>query len=197
MEGDTQISPDSIVVNLQAKETAPFGGPGSGITSADGTFTISNVPPNTYRVMTGVRGGQAAYLKSVLLGEQELAERELTVGDGAPPALTLVLSTAMAKVSGQVIAEGANQGATVVLIPADLQRTDLYRSATSDQYGKFSLGSIAPGEYTVYAWDDVEPGAWQDAEFLSKFENKGKKIALKENESVTVDAVVLKVEATQ
>jgi protocatechuate 3,4-dioxygenase beta subunit len=199
LEGDAQINPALVVVNLRAKEMNPFGNSGSALVNADGTFTVRNVSPNTYRVTAASRGGQQFYVKSVKAGEQDLPDGELVIGDGAAPAITLVLSTAMAQVSGQVTADGgsASQGATVVLMPSSPKLADMSRVATADQNGKFNLMSVPPGEYTMYAWDEVESGAWQDPEFLAKFENKGKKIVLKEKENVTIEAALLKVETAQ
>jgi hypothetical protein len=28
--------------------------------------------------------------------------------------------------------------------------------------GSFTIGGLAPGEYKLYAWEDVESGVWQD-----------------------------------
>lgn len=41
-----------------------------------------------------------------------------------------------------------------------------------------------------------KPKSWADAEFLVRFENKGTKITLKENDAVTSDAPLLKVGET-
>ena len=198
--GDAQIKPTLAVVNLQPREFGPFGGGGSGIVGADSTFSITNVTPGSYRINVGSRGGQQFYVKSVHAGDQELPERELTIADGTAQVLTVVLGTATGQVSGQVLADSgvATQGATVVLVPSTAARqADQPRIATADQNGKFSLPSVPPGDYTVYAWDDVEMGAWADPEFLARFENKGKKITLKENESVTADTPLLTIDSGQ
>ena len=201
IEGDAQVNLAGMFVGLQPKELSAFGGSASGRVNADGTFTIANVWPNTYRVTAGT-GAQGVYVKAILAGEQPLTTSDLTVSEGAAPALTIVMSAASAQVTGQVTADPptASQGSTVVLIPSSTDqrdRVDLYRTATTDQYGKFNLRSISPGEYTIYAWDDVEPGSWQDPEFVARFENKGSKVTLKENDTITVDATLLKVEQTQ
>jgi hypothetical protein len=38
-----------------------------------------------------------------------------------------------------------------------------------------------PGDYRAFAWDDVEAGAWQDPDFLLRFENAGKAIRIGES----------------
>jgi hypothetical protein len=87
-------------------------------------------------------------------------------------------------VEGTVLSadEKAVAGATILLVPESRlrSRTDLFHQGESDQYGRFSFTGIAPGEYKVFAWDDVEPGIWWDPEFLKKYESQG--------ETVKVDA---------
>lgn len=202
VQGESPVDVSQVLVTLQPKQMGPFGGgPGSVQVNADGTFSVPNIMPGTYRVTAGARGTQPAYVKSVLISGQELADSELTIHDGAAPVVSVVLSTAVARVTGQVIAEKpeASQGAAVVLIPAPEKRSrmDLYRVAGSDQNGKFSVPALPPGEYTLYAWDNLEPGIWMDPDFVAKYENKGKKITLKEGESVTVDAALLRVDEAQ
>lgn len=200
IEGDAQINPSQVTVMLQPKAQGPFANSGTGRVNADGSFTILNVSPNLYRVSANVPT-QGVYLKSILVENQEVPQRELNVGDGSAPALTVVLSAAAGQISGQVAAAkpADAQGATVVLVPSadKRERMEMYKMTTSDQTGRFSLKSIPPGEYTVYAWDSVEPGSWQDPEFLARFESKGKKITLKESESATVEAELIKVDEAQ
>jgi hypothetical protein len=69
---------------------------------------------------------------------------------------------------------------SVVLVPEVRQRTDLYRTTITDPGGRFRLDRIAPGDYKVFAWTEVEADAWFDAEFMRNYENRGQPIQLKE-----------------
>jgi hypothetical protein len=44
-------------------------------------------------------------------------------------------------------------GATAVLVPAPAlrERRDYFKEFTADQYGRFQLQAIAPGEYELFA----------------------------------------------
>ena len=186
LEGDsnnTDLSTTNVI--LQTKDFSPMGGGGSGRVKQDGSFVIRSIPPDTYRLQA-FGGNQTFYVKSVRAGQQEVSNGEITIADGAPPVLTITLSAAGGQLSGQVTAEkqAAAQGAMVVLIPSTEKRDQqqLYKMAPADQYGKFSMKAIPPGDYTLLAWDNVEPGAWQDPEFLARFETQGKKISVKESD---------------
>jgi hypothetical protein len=63
-------------------------------------------------------------------------------------------------------------GVQAVLVP-DRQRDwrDVYRFSTADQNGHFTMRQIAPGSYKLFAWEDLEPGAYNDPEFVRKYED--------------------------
>jgi hypothetical protein len=45
--------------------------------------------------------------------------------------------------------------------------------------GKFQIHGVAPGEYKIFAWETVLLTAWQNAEFLSKYESQGSAVSVK------------------
>ena len=73
-------------------------------------------------------------------------------------------------------------GATVVLVPDTKHRdhADLFKRTASDTSGHFSIKGISPGEYKLFAWEDVENDAYQDPEFLQPFENQGESVTIRE-----------------
>jgi hypothetical protein len=68
----------------------------------------------------------------------------------------------------------------------------LYKSQSTDQYGHFDLRGIAPGDYKLFTWDEVEEGAWEDADFLKPFEEKGEKVRAQEGDSKSVNLTEIK-----
>ena len=81
---------------------------------------------------------------------------------------------------------------TVALTPDPplRNRTDLYMSTQTDALGRFQLQNIAPGGYKLFAWEEVEPGAWQDANFMRAYEDLGKSVRVSENSNQVIDAAV-------
>jgi len=70
--------------------------------------------------------------------------------------------------------------------PEHRKNRDRLKSETTDQYGRFEIHGVAPGEYTLFCWETVEERAWEDPEFLKPFEAKGVKVAIREDEAKNV-----------
>jgi hypothetical protein len=71
-------------------------------------------------------------------------------------------------------------GAVVALVP-NLRRYSRYKETTTDQNGEFTLAGVAPGEYKIYSWEEIETGAYQNAEWLRRYELKGRSIVAKQD----------------
>jgi hypothetical protein len=70
----------------------------------------------------------------------------------------------------------------VVLLPdSQRQRVDLYQSRTTDANGAYLFEHIAPGQYKLFAWEDIEKDAWRDPAFMRLYEASGKEIAIGES----------------
>jgi hypothetical protein len=84
-------------------------------------------------------------------------------------------------------------------VPDKARRTQnrLYKTQTTDQYGHFDLRGIAPGDYKLFTWEEVEQGAWEDAEFLKPFEEKGEGISLKEGDAKSAQLTTIKTVASE
>jgi hypothetical protein len=84
-------------------------------------------------------------------------------------------------------------GARVVLVPDAARRelTHLYQSTTTDDSGRFHLQGIAPGDYSLFAWEDVEEGQWQDAEFLKRHESAARSFRISESSRETIETVAI------
>jgi hypothetical protein len=85
-------------------------------------------------------------------------------------------------------------GATVVLVPTESRRQNrtLYRSVGSDASGRFTMTSVPPGEYKLFAWPaGVPSGSFYNATFLKRYEDRGRTLTVAP--STTVEAEPLKV----
>jgi protocatechuate 3,4-dioxygenase beta subunit len=181
VEGKDAVSLKDIKVSLESLEILSLSPPQAPI-GEDGKFTLKNVAPDRYLVHT-TSGPEQLYIKQVRFGSQDATEDGIDVSNGVAGSLQITLSQNGAQVDGTVAGEDGNpvSGATVVLIP-DSRRHSLYKEMATDQRGGFSFKGVAPGEYKILAWEDIESGAYQDPEFLKPFESKAQALSLKEND---------------
>jgi hypothetical protein len=73
----------------------------------------------------------------------------------------------------------------------------LYKSGTTDQYGRFDIRGIVPGDYKLFSWEYVESGAWEDAEFLKPLEEKGEAVTLKEGDQKTINLTAIRTKTSE
>lgn len=157
----------------------------------DGTFTFHDVPEGTYRI--NVRPlPNGYYLKPS--GEGDAIESGVKVGRNHAAAVEITLSTGAGRVNGTVAKEQQpSAGATVVLVPDPPRRGEarLYRQALADSGGRFSIAGVPPGDYKLFAWDEIDRGAYLDPDFLQAYEDSGKPVKVDDgaNQSVQVELI--------
>jgi len=86
-----------------------------------------------------------------------------------------------------------------VLVPELSQRENYqkYKTESTDQYGNFALRGIAPGDYKLFSWVEVEWGAWEDPEFLRQFEEKGQRITLQDGDHSNVKVTAIQTKSPE
>jgi hypothetical protein len=53
------------------------------------------------------------------------------------------------------------------------------------------MRGYAPGSYTVFAWEEIEPYSWFDPAVIEKHANKGVAVQLNESETATLELRVI------
>ena len=81
----------------------------------------------------------------------------------------------------------------MVAVPDEARRSNfrLFKSQTTDQYGKFDLHGLAPGSYKLFSWAGIENNEWEDPDFLKPFEGNGEAVELRDEDSKTVNLKVI------
>ena len=146
---------------------------------ADG-FTLHNVPPDRYALKLFGSLLREYYVKDAHAGETDVLTGGLTVTGAGAIEIEIAIASDGAAVEGVVRDRNGQpvQGATVLLAPERRLRADLFRSAATDRNGHYEFTAVAPGGYKLFAWEDVEPGAWNDPGFLQDYEELGEKMVL-------------------
>lgn len=158
----------------------------------DGTFTLSGVTPGDYQLR--VKSGGNVFVKEANLGGINALDPPFHVGAGAGP-LDILLSMNTASVDALVVDDKQNpvDDATVILIPEPplRGRIDLYEVGGTDLSGRVHMKGVTPGDYRVFAWDEIPGDAWQDSDFLRPYESRGRLIHVSEAglETVQVDLI--------
>jgi hypothetical protein len=158
------------------------------VVAPDGTFTTS-AAPTRYRVELGAGVPPELYLADVRQGATSIFETGFDVGKESPDPIQVLLRSGGGIVEG-LVRDGAGKpvrNATVVVIPPESRRLvrTLYKTATSDAAGRFTVRGVAPGAYKVFAWPTLTGGEFYNARFLSKYEFRGRSINVTQGSTVS------------
>jgi hypothetical protein len=160
----------------------------------DGSFTVEGISMGDFHVTVfGV--APDAYVKSMRMGDVDVLDHGLHLPRPPENPLNIVIGLNAGSVSGSVMnaKQEVQPNRTVVLVPElrNRHRRDLYKVAMTDSSGQFRFRGITPGEYTLFAWDSVESGAWQDPEFLRMYETQGTSVHIAEGDNQSISLVVI------
>jgi hypothetical protein len=163
--------------------------------SAEGgsAFRIENLLPGEYRVHI-LRIPAGFYVKSARFGSNDVVNT-LRYDSRDSGTLDVVLSSSTGKIDGAATdASGQPMpGAQVVLIPnTNRQRTELFRPVTADSSGRFNIPAIVPGDYTLVAWESLEPFAFFDPTLIRQAESSGKVVRIGESSSQTINITAIR-----
>jgi protocatechuate 3,4-dioxygenase beta subunit len=196
--GNPQQQPSGPGANARPRMFLnPTGGPNQASSNAetkdDGTFAIQGVSPAMYQVqVTPMPKG--TYVKSIRFGNQDITNSALDLTSGAGGTLDVLLSPSAAEVSGTLRgSDGAPLGGiTVTAWVAGTQPGFADpKTVRTDSNGAFQFTGLAPGDYRVAAWEQVDAGLVLAPEFRNKFDTKAAKVKLSENSHETVDAPLI------
>jgi len=170
----------------------------------DGTFSVNDLLPGDYRieVLSGVAritAGGLGFVKEARFDGADILSAPLSF-TGSGGVLDAVVAAGGGKVEGVVLDSRARPvvGAYVVLVPDRGRfRPDVYRTATSDASGRFSISTVPPGNYRVFSWEGIEQYAWFDPDLLARSENRGRAVRVLESATETVEVRIIPSESTR
>lgn len=185
----------SFSVGLNPVGSAPFGGAG-GQAKADGTFTLAQIMPGQYwlNVYTGSTEG---YVKSILVGGEEVYGKELDASTISLGAIRVVVRLDPASVKGTVEIPEESRASlhspVAILLPADprMRSVGQLRMAQIDQTGSFEMKGFRPGDYLAFAFEEYDFSSTDESEVFPAIESKGVKVSLSAGESKTLSLKLL------
>lgn len=129
---------------------------------------------------------QGFYVKSACTADTDVMENGLDLSTGIPiNNLEIVMSPEAAQLDGSVIDEKGNavQRATVVLRPKNGRpwALALMRPVVTTPDGKFTIHSIAPGEYEILAFANVQQADALNLDLFQDYELQAQNLRLGPN----------------
>jgi hypothetical protein len=191
VEGRVEIQADNPISQLPAVSVSctsdvslPNISTVTGEVRSDGLFKLENVFPNRYSVhLSGLRG--TTYLAEVSLQGMNVSPDSVDFPADVPSVtMTLTLRNDGGRVRGRTRANS-----TVVIVPKTPFELwpDRYRFAVSNDAGEYQIDGVAPGRYSILAFEQIEPGAYQDTNFLRRFENLASELIVEASGEQRID----------
>jgi Carboxypeptidase regulatory-like domain len=134
------------------------------------------------------------YVQSAEYGQTNLLTDDLVLTSGVPPStIQVTLRNDVATLTGTVTQQaGANMPATIVAIPGGLAKAApqvSYYYPPQDKNsgpGEFTLSSLAPGDYTVLAFDHAEDIEYSNPDVLQNYTSQAAHVTLAPGQRATV-----------
>jgi hypothetical protein len=164
-----------------------------------GNFEWKDITPGDYIVQVfGGDGRNGFFLKSVQMGGRDIAAGFMASG---PSFVDLVVSNGGGTIEGTVVeregekdasGEHPAPNATVEAVPEEKYRKlpDHFAIGATDQNGRFTIRGLAPGNYLLYAWQNVDESVYRDPDFLKSQEANGLAAKVEENSHQQVELKV-------
>ena len=156
-----QITTPQFGVNLRSSD--PADNTGQVKWDPDHTsFTINDMVPGSFRLDVNPPG--PLYVKSATLAGQDILNNEIPIAQSAGP-IEVLLRDDGGSIEGDVVDAGGQPAAAGIML---LRGTIRVANLASQPNGHFRLTNVAPGDYTIYAWDQPNEVAYADPDWMRR-----------------------------
>jgi hypothetical protein len=160
-----------------------------------GKFRLQAVAQSKY--FTDLSGlPENVYIKSIRAGGQDVTHAPLDLTTGIGAVLDILIAPNAPEVTG-VARNSKGESISRVMVtlwpktPDSGSLTEGVRTGYTNQNGSFRFGGLAPGDYYVAAWEEVEAGLVQNADFRTHFNGNATAISLQEGTHEIKDLTVI------
>ncbi len=166
MSQSGQTSPRQFGISIRPSE--PVNGTGQLKWNPDFTsFAINQMVPGSYRL--DIFPPSPFYVKSATLNGQDILSTDVPISQATGP-IEIVLRDDGGSIEGDVVDSSGHPVMAGVMLVRNLTRV---ASLTSQPNGHFQLQNVAPGDYTIYAWDDMNNVEYADADWMRRYGGGG------------------------
>jgi hypothetical protein len=181
-------NPNPLLTLVQAVGGDSTGGLNATV-AEDGNFALKNVGALPYRVqVTGLPAN--GYIVAGRYADTDPFGSTFIVGE-TDALLQIQIGFSAGNVTANVVDAAGKpfSGIVTALVPekAKRGRADLYFSGSSDAKGKVVFANVPPGEYRLFAWEEVPAEAFRYAEYLQGFEERGTAVVVPKNGALTLE----------
>jgi hypothetical protein len=160
-----------------------------------GEFKVPLLSPGRYALHANRFRDADIYIADATIDKESVFDKGFRMRSDSREPLEVALKSQGGVVQGVVLDPTRLRAAlhsTVVLVPVQERRQNLalYKSMTTSN-GYFTFQGVAPGEYKLFAWASVTPGAWENLLFVQRFESRGMAVSVAAGSHKTVDVVVI------
>jgi carboxypeptidase family protein len=161
--------------------------------AADGSFQVVGLRENEYRAQFPAAAVPGMYVKSITYGGDDILGKPLKFSGSGSGTFDVVLRSGAVQITGTVTDARSQPvtGIQVVLVPGQRTRTDLFRTAITDQNGRFTMPNIPPAEYKLFSWEAIDNQGFYDPDFLNQYEQQGKAIQVTENSNPNIEVKLI------
>ena len=155
------------------------------------SFVVKHVAFGEYQF--GAYPPPGAYLADVLQGNRSILNGVLKVSEVSREPLDVVLARDGGTIRGIV---RSVRGSPIAFAQAVLVSPSQHRLQTqtirADYSGRFSFENVSPGNYKLYSWLTLPLNAWQNAEFMKKYDAMGTPVTV-EPQKTTEELIVTRI----
>jgi len=164
--------PVNIILDPRPGESRSSSRTSQGWIGENNAFSISEIPEGRYVVRTSIIKDR--YLAAAIYNGADVLGKEITINGAEDGKLDIVIDAPVGNITG-VVRDAKGEpfaDATVVLVPPADRRAavDLRSTILTDKGGRFSFDQVAPGTYSLFAWEYIPQFAYLNAEWMKKYE---------------------------
>ncbi len=198
LEGNTRADLSELKVKL-VRSTTEFDQEIETFPGADGTFTLEPVVPRAEYDVAVEPLPPGTYVKSISFGGRNILGGKSRFVPNSP--LRIVLAAATDELSVHVTnGSEPSAGIQVVLVPGPSlrRRADRYITGFTSESGDLLLTAVPSGEYTAYAFEQIEPGAYYALAYNPAAETRlrDRSVSVTVGETKAIQLIVISAEET-
>lgn len=161
----------------------------------DGSFNFQQMTNGVWRVRVRTPAPNQYFVKSIRAGGAEFPGSMLDTNRLGDSPVEFLLSAKAAQIQGAIQTGSPDlkpdTARTTVLLVPEIDdagsRESMAMEGTFDQNGGFSIVGIPPGDYKLFAWQDLPEEAWKDADFWNAVKDQGTSLKLAEGDRKSID----------